>query len=467
MQNDQNEKYQIADFLQSSPKDLNDPFSQLSPRSQNEEDNNYLLIKNLPKNITYDQIKATIPDVNSAIDVLIVSHSNNVYVKFANRQEIKNILIKHTTQPFRKDGKKLDLCFVTKMPLDLNKTSKIVLVTLYNEKLDINVQTIYSIFGEFGKILKIIIFKRKNYQVLVEFEYSDDAQRFKSSLHDVNYKGLFFLKIQFTSKKELVVNNNNLYEFDFTNVEDPANVFKNFPVNIAQKTNDKIRKSNFEDCPQDYDSHHQINDGYENDRLDLDDFSTKENTSKNKKSQVEHRFDPRSQIPMDPSERNAQLSREEELKWFSFQDSRKFSEKDETGISRKKFFSEIQNYENSQTGFMNYLLRYTSIEEFNQTYQREFLIFDKSFNLIIDGLPTGCRSKNLLNLFSLYGSIRGVSVLSVKGIAIVGFTQEKEGLNAAIHLNSQSLFGKSLIIEVLKKNPFKIYIEDFYENPSD
>ncbi len=71
------------------------------------------------------------------------------------------------------------MCFVNKLPLDLNPTSRIVLITVYNEKIEINVKSVYEIFKEFGMIRKIIIFKKKNFQIFVEFDSADDAFFFK------------------------------------------------------------------------------------------------------------------------------------------------------------------------------------------------------------------------------------------------------------------------------------------------
>lgn len=122
------------------------------------------------------------------------------------------------------------MCLVNKLPLDLNKKSKIVLVTVYNERIKINVFTFYHLFKSFGEISKIIIFKKKNYQVFVEFVNAEQAFVFKQALHNVNYKNYFFIKIQFTQKKELVVNSNTMFEYDFLKPDEvTSNSFSNNP----------------------------------------------------------------------------------------------------------------------------------------------------------------------------------------------------------------------------------------------
>jgi hypothetical protein len=140
-----------------------------------------------------------------------------VYLKFSSLEEIKNIMKQHLVAPFYIGNKKLNLCLVNKLPLDLNKKSRIVLVTIYNEKIKVNVFTFYHLFKSYGEIVKIIIFKKKNYQIFIEFACAEQAHIFKQSLHNVNYKNYFFIKIQFTQKKELIVNQNSLFEYDFSN----------------------------------------------------------------------------------------------------------------------------------------------------------------------------------------------------------------------------------------------------------
>ena len=145
-----------------------------------------------------------------------VSNSSSVYLKFGSLEEIKSIMKQHLVAPFCIGKKKLNLCLVNKLPLDLNQKSRIVLVTIYNEKIKINVFTFYHLFKSYGEIKKIIIFKKKNYQIFIEFESAEKAHIFKDSLHNINYKNYFFIKIQFTQKKELVINQNSLFEYDFS-----------------------------------------------------------------------------------------------------------------------------------------------------------------------------------------------------------------------------------------------------------
>ena len=175
----------------------------------------YILIRNIPSKTEDSEIKVTFKAFSSLQNIFKVFNSSSVYLKFKSLDEIKTIMKQHIIAPFYLKHRKLNMCLVNKLPLDLNKKSKIVLVTVYNEKIKINVFTFYHLFKSFGDISKIIIFKKKNYQVFVEFATAEQAFIFKQSLHSVNYKNYFFIKIQFTQKKELIVNKNSMFEYNF------------------------------------------------------------------------------------------------------------------------------------------------------------------------------------------------------------------------------------------------------------
>ena len=176
----------------------------------------YLLIKNPPSDLTKKNLYKKFSKNKFFEEIMIIKNSKNIYIKFVNLKAINEIIQKNDSLK-KNDKKKLNLSLVNKLPLDLNKSSRIVLVTIYNEKVQINVFSISDVFKQFGVIKKIIIFRKKNYQVFIEFENHSQALKFKQSLHNKKYKNFFFLKIQFTQKKNLIINDNNLNEYDFTN----------------------------------------------------------------------------------------------------------------------------------------------------------------------------------------------------------------------------------------------------------
>lgn len=199
----------------------------------------YLLIKNPPSNLTKKILYKRFSDNKNFEEIMIIKNSKNIYIKFDNLEAI-NKIIKTNDLLKNSDKNKLNMSLVNKLPLDLNKSSKIVLVTIYNEKIQINVFTVSDIFKQFGVINKIIIFKKKNYQVFVEFENNSQALKFKQKLHNKKYKNIFFLKIQFTQKKNLIINDNNLNEYDFS--KEIQNYNTNHTNNFSNETNDQNYK---------------------------------------------------------------------------------------------------------------------------------------------------------------------------------------------------------------------------------
>ena len=84
-------------------------------------------------------------------DILCVNNSKNIYIKFSEFDTVKQIADQNNKLP-EKHPDKLSMCPVNKLPLDLNEANKIVLVTVYNEKININVFSIYEIFKSYGQI---------------------------------------------------------------------------------------------------------------------------------------------------------------------------------------------------------------------------------------------------------------------------------------------------------------------------
>ena len=136
--------------------------SPLTAPSVNFETHIYLLIKSLPQKMNIKKLKGIFSEYSSYDSIITIPNSRNIYIKFLNNSDIDKILLKNKSRK-----KPLLMMTVNKLPLDLNKKSKIVLITLYNEKIKIGVFSIYNLFKEYGKIQKIVIFKKKNYQIFI------------------------------------------------------------------------------------------------------------------------------------------------------------------------------------------------------------------------------------------------------------------------------------------------------------
>ena len=60
----------------------------------------------------------------------------------------------------------------------------------------------------------MVIYKKKNTQALVEMDTVDNAESFRNDyINSINTKG-FRIKVQYTTKKFLIVNKNSTSEYD-------------------------------------------------------------------------------------------------------------------------------------------------------------------------------------------------------------------------------------------------------------
>jgi hypothetical protein len=90
-----------------------------------EENPTFLLIKNLGADVNENDVRDLIGQNLKISSLKIVKNSNNVYLKFENAKEIHRIIKNHEKSPLIFRGKKVKMCLVNKLPLDLNQKSKI------------------------------------------------------------------------------------------------------------------------------------------------------------------------------------------------------------------------------------------------------------------------------------------------------------------------------------------------------
>ena len=60
----------------------------------------------------------------------------------------------------------------------------------------------------------MIIYSKNNIHALVEFENEKAGKRIFDEFDGKNWKNQFVIRVQYTSKNELVIKSNTLYEFD-------------------------------------------------------------------------------------------------------------------------------------------------------------------------------------------------------------------------------------------------------------
>lgn len=200
----------------SSPITVDSDVRNLLTASPQDQDHCYLLVKNLPQDITEREVWDLFQDTFSMEKVIILAKTSNVYLKFSSAAEIQSIITANENLPMVYKDQKLKFGSVFKLPLDLNHASKVVLLTIYDEKIEITAQAVYQIFKEASRPLRIIVFKKKNHQVFMEFDSVEEAANFRETFDNINFNGFFFLKVQFTRKNSLNITKNSPMEHDFT-----------------------------------------------------------------------------------------------------------------------------------------------------------------------------------------------------------------------------------------------------------
>ena len=370
-------------------------------------DHMYLLIKNLSRETLPEQVKCLFPTLTSISEIIIVKNTSNVYVKFSDVKQAEPLLAKWSKESFKHHGRKLDISLVSKLPLDLNEISRIVLMTIYQEKVDINVENVHQMFREFGVIRKIIIFKKKNYQELIEFDCSDGAYFFKQALHNVNYKDLLFLKIQFTSKIELVVNSNNsTHEWDFSELKIEKS-------NSGQTDGKGVNRSRLNTYPQKNDSLHN--------------FELKESYSDRFYQELETH-----------SLKNDQLTKAKPYQIQTQQTRNGFSTNMKSGpkefqpcsqFKQTQFLSSVKcNAEFDKTakkediiGSLRQLEIFYDPSDYLQTHKNtlnslpsnahnKLPMARKTFDIFVTGLFKNVKQMHLFNLFGIFGKVESVSL---------------------------------------------------------
>ncbi|XP_075452522.1 heterogeneous nuclear ribonucleoprotein L-like isoform X2 [Ascaphus truei] len=95
--------------------------------------------------------------------------------------------------------------------------NKVLLLSIQNPLYPITVDVLYSVCNPVGKVERIVIFKRKGIQAMVEFETVHNAQKAKSSLNGADiYAGCCTLKIEYARPTRLNVIRNDNDSWDYS-----------------------------------------------------------------------------------------------------------------------------------------------------------------------------------------------------------------------------------------------------------
>ena len=94
----------------------------------------------------------------------------------------------------------------------------ILLYTVLNPTFPITCDVLHTISNPFGKVCRIVIFRKNGIQAMLEFDSLESAVRAKESLHGCDiYSGCCTLKIEFAKPTKLNVYKNDSESYDYTN----------------------------------------------------------------------------------------------------------------------------------------------------------------------------------------------------------------------------------------------------------
>ena len=94
----------------------------------------------------------------------------------------------------------------------------VLLFTVLNPTYPVTCDLLHTIASPFGKLLRVVIFKKNGVQAMLEFDSLESAKRAKDSLHGCDiYSGCCTLKIEYAKPTKLNVYKNDTESFDFTN----------------------------------------------------------------------------------------------------------------------------------------------------------------------------------------------------------------------------------------------------------
>ena len=141
---------------QDSAEDFPSPFLQ-----------NYVLLKNTPPATNPKQIREIFPGLRIS-NIKMFEKKSRAFVEFERNHDIQNLIERHSRHDFILRSN-IEICPVTKIPLDLNKLSKILIVTFFTESVDVDVGFIKASFPESKLFTKIIVFRKFNQQAFIEF----------------------------------------------------------------------------------------------------------------------------------------------------------------------------------------------------------------------------------------------------------------------------------------------------------
>ena len=172
--------------------------------------------------------------------VFILIQINNAFIEFETKEAAQKWLNSNSLpEGPMMQGQRVKFWFtgreeiVTEGP-DQEFKNKILLVTISNIQMQIDIQTLAAVFDNYGSVLRIVTFHRiHGLQALIEMGSVEEAVNCYSNLNNKDlYPNWNTLKIQFSSQSKLEITKECKNSIDFTKHSDS---FSDFPSHYTGK----------------------------------------------------------------------------------------------------------------------------------------------------------------------------------------------------------------------------------------
>lgn len=221
------------DESRTKPKDFVNPFfntANAKPKEPEEVKNGsyfptkVVLAKNLPPNTTELDLHSVWESFGLVKKVFILIQINNAFVEFETKegaQKWVNSNIKPDGPSIK--GVRIKFCFTGREEIvlegsDSDYKNNILLVSITNIWVPIDIHTLAAVFNNYGNVLKIVTFHRiHGLQALIEMSNIPEAEQCLSHLNNKDlYPNWNTLKIQYSSQSKLEITKECKNSIDFT-----------------------------------------------------------------------------------------------------------------------------------------------------------------------------------------------------------------------------------------------------------
>lgn len=185
-----------------------------------------LHVRGLPENTTETELKSVFEGFAPVVKCFLLSEKYQAFVQMESVEIASEVLLKLKYSAVKLRGKQVYFEFSSRQEIEIKKqhsgnsgqASSILLLTVWKVTCPIYLEDIYRICKPYGKVLKVITFRKGiDFQALVQMSTVDAAINTKIFLEGKKmYPGGGILRIGFSKRSNLVVKRNNRKSRDFT-----------------------------------------------------------------------------------------------------------------------------------------------------------------------------------------------------------------------------------------------------------